>query len=225
MTLADRLRHWLNVRITRHLENARRRELARGPREQMHGITVVTYRARAEHARSVLDRVRAALELVARHDPGSLDAMRERFAHVQVVATLGTANAEYRHGERLCVLSGEYVERESTQPARLAMTLVHELTHARHLGRARRVPLSTAQAEWLCIGAELAFIKKVPGTGHLRRAANERLARRADFYERPAQAERLLQYVRSTNVPRWVRWLLLRVLAPGVARVARRSRR
>jgi hypothetical protein len=218
--MPGRLRRWIFRWMTRRIESSRRRDLARGPREQMHGLTVVAYRCSAERARAILDWVRAALDLIARHDPGSLSAMRDHFAHVQVVDILGPLNAQYWHEERLCRLSGEYVQRDDTVPGRLAMTLVHELTHARHRNRARPGRLSVAQEEWLCIGAELAFIKKVPGSERLQRAARQRLERRPEFYARPAQAERVLEYVRSSGMPRWCRWIFQRLWGPMLARIA-----
>lgn len=201
------LRRWIARFVDWRLETIRRRSLAHGPREQMHGLTVVTYPSDAGHARALLDRVRAALDLVARHDPKSLASMRDHFDHVQVFYTLGAFNAQYLHAERLCLLSGEYVERESTEPARLAMTLIHELTHARHLSRPNPQPLSVAQAEWLSIGAELAFVKKVPGTARLQNAARKRLERRPDFYERPAQKQRDAEFIHRQNLPRWMMWI------------------
>lgn len=207
----NRLRRWLVRHADRELERMQRHELAHGPREQMHGITVVMFTADAERTRAMMDRVRAALDLVARYDMKSLTSMRAHFDHIQISSSVPVANAQYLHTQRLCTLSAEYLERESTEPARLAMTLVHELTHARHFSREKAVKLSLPQAEWLCIGAELAFIRKVPGTGHLERAARRRLERPPDFYGRRAQAERELEYIYEQKLPRWFMWILERL--------------
>ena len=209
--MSQRLRHWIVRRIDAALEKSRRQELARGPREVMHGVPVVVFRDEAPRERALLDRVRAALDLVARHDAKSLAAIVDHFDHIQVLSTLGVPNAQYLHAERLCVLSAEYLERDTTEAARLAMTLVHELTHARQLSRDRPVKMSVAQAEWLCIGAELAFVRKVPGTEHLQRAARKRLERRPDFYARPADKEREAEYIRAQNFPRWWMWMMERL--------------
>lgn len=205
-----RLRRWIVRRIDASLERARRHDLAHGPREVMHGVTVVAF-ADGERSRALLDRVRAALDLVARHDPKSLAGIADHFDHIQVLSTLGVANAQYLHAERLCLLSAEYLERPGTEPARLAMSLVHELTHARHFSRAKPAAMSLAQAEWLCIGAELAFVRKVPGTAHLQQAARKRLERRADFYARPAEMEREAEFIHAQKLPRWFVWLLERL--------------
>lgn len=200
------------------MERMQRHDLAHGPREQIQGITVVTFTADAERTRATMDRVRAALDLIARYDAKSLAALRAHFDHIQVSSLIGPANAQYLHAQRLCTLSAEYLDRESTEPARLAMTLVHELTHARHCSREKAVKLSLAQTEWLCIGAELAFIRKVPGTGHLERAARRRLERRPDFYGRRARVERELEYFREQKLPRWFLWILERLAGHRLAR-------
>lgn len=206
-----RLRRWIVRRIDASLETSRRQELARGPREVMHGVPVVVFRDDAARVRARMDRVRAALELVARHDPKSLAGMADHFDHVQVLSTLGVPNAQYLHGERLCLLSAAYLDRPETEPARLAMTLVHEFTHARHLSRGGGATMSLAQQEWLCIGAELAFVRKVPGTEPLRRAARKRLERRPDFYDRPAEKQREADFIHAQRLPRWFVWMMERL--------------
>jgi hypothetical protein len=207
----DRLRRWIVRRIDASLENTRRKELAHGPREVMHGVPVVAFKDDAKRTRALLDRARAALDLVARHDPRALAGIVDHFDHIQVICTLGPSNAQYVHAERRCLLSAEYLERPGTEPARLAMTLVHELTHARHISRGKGADLSLAQAEWLCIGAELAFARKVPGTEHLRQAARKRLERRTDFYARPAEREREADFIHAQKLPRWVVWMMERM--------------
>lgn len=211
-----RLRYWIIRRIDGFLETSRRQELARGPREVMHGVPVVVFRDKAERVRARMDRVRAALDLVARHDATSLAALVDHFGHIQVLSTLGAPNAQYLHAERLCLLSAEYLERDTTEPARLAMTLIHELAHARQLGRDKPAAMPPAQAEWLSIGAELAFARKVPGTEPLQRAARKRLERRPDFYARPAEKEREAEFIHAQRLPRWFVWMLERFSGQGL---------
>lgn len=208
---------WMHRRLDQLETWLRRSELRKGTRANAHGISVVIYRTNADQTRISMEKVHAALELIARHDPRSLEGMRSHFDTILVWYGLDAANAGYLHSERLCMLSFRYVEKESTEPARLAMTLVHELTHARHFSRGR--PLRGAHAEWLCIGAELAFIKKVPGTEHLRVAAARRLERRPDFYSAAADTERQLADLEAGGA-RWSA-ALLRYLQRRQARAGR----
>lgn len=198
----------------RFVEYTRRWELANGPREVVHGVTVVAFRDEAAGEVALLDKVRAALELIARHDPDSLQGIRDHFDHVQVVYTLGIYAAECRAAERLCLLGGDYLAEEGTTPEAVAMVLVHELTHARHLARPGGRELSVPQAEWLCIGAELAFIRGVPGTERLQRDAEQRLERRPDFYGPEARRERARRLLHE-QVPRPLTWLLERLAGAG----------
>lgn len=179
---------WLNRRIRQVEAWARRTELRKGTRVELHGVAFVLERGDAAAYRVCREKVQAALELVARHDPRSLEAMRGHFSGILVWNGVHAANGSYLHPERLCMLNSRYVRAEGTEPARIAMTLIHELTHAKHFSRGR--PLAGVHAEWLCIGAELAFIRKVPGTEHLRRGAARRLERRPDFYSREAETQR-----------------------------------
>ncbi|HEU4880979.1 MAG TPA: hypothetical protein VFT45_02005 [Longimicrobium sp.] len=206
--LGQRFFAWLARRMSQLEGWARRTELRKGTRVDVHGLAVVMHEADPVHSRACLDKVTAALDVVAEYDPRSLEAMRSHFSAILVWSWMVAANGSYLHSERLCMLWCDYVEDEDTEPARIAMTLIHELTHAKHARRARRGrPMDRAQAEWLCIGAELAFIRKVPETEHLRRAAAARLERRADFYSPAATAERKLEHLEDTGGRRWAAFL------------------
>ncbi|HYR07351.1 MAG TPA: hypothetical protein VEQ60_06275 [Longimicrobium sp.] len=195
---------WLGRRMKQWEAWVRSTELRKGTRENIHGLEVVIHRTDAACTRARLDKVRAALDVVARHDPRSLEAMRTHFSAILVWRWMVGANGSYLHSERLCTLYCDYVGDADTEPARIAMTLIHELTHAKHDSRApRRQPMSREHAEWLCIGAELAFIKKVPGTEHLRQAAERRLERRPQFYSRAADLERQIEQLEAAGGHRW----------------------
>ncbi|MEW5927309.1 MAG: hypothetical protein AB1941_07490 [Gemmatimonadota bacterium] len=152
-----------------------------------------------------LDKVRAALDVIAEHDPDRLRELRERFDVVLIWYGPAPAAGSYLHSRRLCELNCEYVEKAETEPARVAMTLVHELAHARLMSTADpRRPMSLPQAEWLCIGAEVAFAKKLPGAEHLVSAAQRRLDRRPEFYSPEAHAQRTLEALRALSPPGWL---------------------
>lgn len=191
---------WMQRRTARVQAWLRESELREGTRAEVHGVTVVIERGEAAESGLLLEKVQAALDLVARHDPRSLEAMRGHFSGILVWYGLNAANGSYLHSERLCMLYTRYVKAERTEPARIAMTLIHELTHAKHFSRGR--PMVGVNAEWLCIGAELAFIRKVPGTDHLRDAAAGRLERRPEFYSREAKMEREIEDMEARGA-RW----------------------
>lgn len=191
----------------------RRVVMRRSARHDLHGLTVVMHRAGRDHMDACVAKVRVALDLLDEYDPEKLEEMRARFDYVLIWPYLAASNGAYLHSERACELNCEYVEKESTAPARVAMTLVHEVTHARQFARHNpKRPMSRPQAEWLCIGAEIAFAGKVPGTEHLIAAARRRMERRPEFYSRRADAERALAELRKGGVaPRWLLRLMKRM--------------
>jgi hypothetical protein len=142
--------------------------LRRGLRSEHRGVPLVMHRAGPDHVRACLEKVRAALDLIAEHDADRLTELRERFKSVLIWYGPAPANGSYLHSQRLCELNCEYVEKAEIEPTRVAMTLVHELTHARLMETADpKRPMSIPQAEWLCIGSEVAFAKKLPDAEHL----------------------------------------------------------
>jgi hypothetical protein len=163
------------------------------------------HRAGPGHVQACLEKVRAALDVIAEHDPDRLTELRERFDQVLIWYGPAPANGSYLHSQRLCELNCEYVEKAEIEPARVAMTLVHELTHARLMGTADPTrPMSVPQAEWLCIGSEVAFAKRLPGAEHLVSAAQRRMERRPQFYSPEAHAERTLENLRALSPPGWL---------------------
>lgn len=153
---------WLGRRVKQWEARTRRTELREGTREDVHGLAVVIHRTDAASARARLDKVRAALDVIARHDPPSLEAMRTHFSAILVWDWMVAANGSYLHSERLCTLYCDYVANENTEPARIAMTLIHELAHARHSSRTRRQPMSWGHAAVHWRGAGL----HQEGAGH-----------------------------------------------------------
>lgn len=138
-------------------------------------------------------RIGEALQLFQKHSPA-------RFAHFQRdirrlwVMGLPTARGSYVHDHAMCVLDYDYVIGANTGVEELALTLVHEGTHA----RLRRRGFGYDEAirgriERICIRSELSVAQRLPNGAPLIEPREERLqwpdsewsddTRRRDNYE------------------------------------------
>src|SRR5713101_80933 len=102
-----------------------------------------------------------ALSLLAQYAPVRLAALRRDLPRILIGPSHDLAQCIY--GASMCHLSFEYVTDPQTTPTRLAMTLVHEGTHARLLRaglpykeRFRR------RVERLCVLSEIIFARRLP---------------------------------------------------------------
>ncbi len=131
------------------------------PRKSVRGVELVDTTGRTISAAA--NTVEAALRLIAQVDPIRFARLRLDLKHV-VLATHG--GPEYTHVTRSCLLSASDVQRQS--PERVAMTLVHEATHARlsRAGFARAWSLR-CRLELRCVHEEIAFAMRIPGTESL----------------------------------------------------------
>ncbi len=133
----------------------------------------------------------AALELLQRHAPTRLAALRRDLPRIWVGPTHSLAKCIY--GASMCLLRFEYVTDDHTTPRQLAMTLVHEGMHARLLRadipydeRCRR------RVERLCVLAEVIFARRLPDARADVSDAEERLDRSDEFWSDAARDQRAL---------------------------------
>jgi hypothetical protein len=102
----------------------------------------------------------------------------------------------------MCVLDFEYVTAPGTRTEEIALTLVHEGTHARlrRLGFGYAEPLR-ARIERLCIGSELVVSRRLPGCDDLAAEAAERLQWEAATWSDARTRERHLHALRELGWP------------------------
>ncbi len=189
----------------RWTDRHRQREFENGTRASIHGVIVVVHRADAAHTEACLAKVRAALDLLAEHTPDRVSQIRERLSSVFVWYGLLAAIGTYRHSTRMCELDCDYVESDSTTPAEVALTLVHEATHARLFSRDSNRRMTTAQAEWLCISAEVAVARRLPDSERLVTDAKRRLERPPETYSQSAAAARKLADLERRVPYQWMK--------------------
>jgi hypothetical protein len=120
------------------------------------------------------NKVSEALRLIAIHDPRRFAKLTRDVRRIWVGATYN--RGEWLSKLRMCVLRFEYVVSPDTSPARLALILVHEATHARldRLG-CTYAEKDRAEVERICVRAEIALAERLPDGAPLAENARGRL--------------------------------------------------
>lgn len=132
--------------------------ILRVSRHAVRGIEVVSI-AETQNLWRAISGLANALELIAVHDPLRFERMRHDLRRILLSDGVGP---EYISSIGACLLSVAFVENCST--LQLALTLVHEATHAR-LSRAGigRAPAKRDRLEGVCINAEHRFGERLQG--------------------------------------------------------------
>jgi len=183
----------------------------------------VAFADRAERA-TIDTRLNMALALVKEHSP-------TRFAYLQrdlprlLVTNIADAAAMCCHESGMCVLDSECVTRAASSPSSLALSLVHEGTHAR-IARAgiRYSEEHRGRIERLCFTAEIVVARRLTdGAQHIPHL--ERWLQAPDgYFSNEAQRGRSLRELEQIGpVARWLARVLravTRILGRGAARAA-----
>ena len=109
-----------------------------------------------------LQRVRAAVDLLAEHAPAQVGHMRHRMPRI-FIGRLAGRLATWNEALGACVLSAEWVADKDTRPEEIASTLVHEVTHARLWAAGFRYHEAVrARIERVCFLAERNWARRLP---------------------------------------------------------------
>jgi hypothetical protein len=173
--------------------------VAISPRRTVGDIEIVDARENAEE-RPVFEKVEAALQLIADHDPNRRARIGRDLRRVVVMSHTGP---EYWPELRACILSERVVEKDSELG--VATAVVHEATHARLWRLGIRYSSSIrGRVEALCTRAELAFLRRVPGTEHFQEKLQRR---RAQWWTDEALTDRYTSRLEEAGAPRWLIWI------------------
>ena len=140
----------------------------------------------------VAAKISDAVDLLSRYSPVRLNHLERDLPRIAVTATHHRGQCLF--GVGICVLQAEFVMAGTTDPARVAMLLVHEGTHARLIragfdySEGRR-----ARIERICIRAELFVARRIPEAQHLVTDAEKRLNRPDEFWSDAAFRARDVQ--------------------------------
>lgn len=150
--------------------------------------------------------VRGALALLAEHEPMTLEDARRLLRGIFVCQSeTGGAVARYVRRDQLIVLNPVYLEGDWVDPVWTAMTLAHEIMHARvfeagiqgHQGRVER----------LCYKRAVVFGKRCGASKRLMEWAREEMERAETMDVGPITARRWIEEAQSTELPRLYRWI------------------
>jgi hypothetical protein len=109
----------------------------------------------------------------------------------------------------MCIIDCEYLISKELLPEELAMTIVHETTHANlHRHGFDYDPAKRSQIERICVRAEIAFAKRLPGGASLAQAATARLDYGETFWSEEEFLQRGLKALHTLNIPTWfINWI------------------
>ena len=133
---------------------------ASSERRRIHGVEVwIVNDGQFATTEALFDKIAAALDLVARHTPWRLGAMRRDFARILLLRQDG-CRALFDE-MRNCSLDTYFVA--TFAAGQVASSIVHEGVHARLRGGGRVIPRDLiAWEERLCRKAELGFGLRLP---------------------------------------------------------------
>jgi hypothetical protein len=125
-------------------------------------------RDRKNEREITLRRVEEALRLIKLYDPLSYSRIIRDLKRIWV-NLVPHYNAWYLHPLQACVLDGRYVLSETTTLEQIALTIIHEATHA----RLERCGIDydeklRQRIEAVCLRREFAFVAKLPNGAKLR---------------------------------------------------------
>lgn len=169
------------------------------PRDDAHGFEINCF---LDDASASLRRLRAGLDFVAAIDPVRFRRIQLDLPRFMLVPVGGLG---YNPHLRACVLSAPYIDRVPEDV--LALTIVHEATHARlhRAGIAYRAQL-IERVERCCVRSEIAFARRVPGGESLARYAEEKLQH--DWWTPEKRAQRLERELNELEMPGWYKRLI-----------------
>lgn len=168
---------------------------------QLHDVEVRAFASNTE-SQAARNQLARALELIESSDPMRMRRLRRDLRGILLTST---GAGSFLPALRICQLGMGYALR--VQPEELAMTVVHEATHARlfQLGCGYR-SVDREVIERICVEAEIRFARKLPGSEALAAKAEALLQRR--WWTEEAALTSAHTSLRQLEVPEW----LLRVL-------------
>ena len=149
-------------------------------RLNLSGLTFYVHDASPEFISNASAKLETAVALLNKYDAVRFRRIcRELRNGIIVFPTRGTARAEYHRDVDVCLLRSDYVL--TAHPGFIALSIVHEATHARMRHLSHATPERRAKMEQICIAAQIAFASRVPGVSATIEALRNRQSRVSDF--------------------------------------------
>jgi hypothetical protein len=172
-----------------------------GPRQRCLGIEVADLTDGEDDSTPYFAKVTSALEIIAQYQPKRLDRIRR---DLRFIVIFNQQAGSYWHDLRACVLPHDII---AMNTERVAVSIVHEATHARL--HARGIPYDLplrARVEGVCINEEVSLLRFLAN-------GSERAAARLALLETPWWTEEQLReraiYSLNMYAPPWLARLII----------------
>lgn len=167
------------------------------PTARVDGFQIVTLAGPASELAEVAEPIKNALRVIREHAPRRFARLRLDVRRFVVVSVTGP---EYIPSIRACMLSGSYVKTSTAES--LAMTIVHEATHARLSAVGiRYTPGMRDRIERRCVREEVAFAEALPDGEELATRALAKLEN--PWWSEEQELERRISQLRELGRPEW----------------------
>jgi hypothetical protein len=114
---------------------------------------------------------------------------------------------------QMCILDRDYFCRDDVSASRMALTIVHEATHARLCNlKIKYTEDIRDRVEQICIKSEIAFAKRLPDGQKLVEMAESKLKRPKSFYTDAQLQQRNLDALAALRKKTWVARILYPIL-------------
>jgi hypothetical protein len=178
------------------------------------GIVVGTLAETGEHQTIVFDKVERALHLIEFYDVRRFVQIQQNIKSIFIFGD-PTARGRWHQELQMCELDEVFVRDEETSVAQIASVIVHETTHARlmRFGFGYEEP-KRVRIEHICFSAQRAFVRRLPNADELLTEIEETKSYYDEAYFSDAgQRDSNLEGLRTLGVPRWVVWLLAKLIS------------
>ena len=174
------------------------------------GIPVGSLFPSAAEKHTAIPKVVAALLRIREVDPRRFERIQRQVARIQLLGSRLVALGSWYNALSMIMLAGDWVEAASTSPDRIALTIVHEATHARlmRFGYAEDI---RARIERICNYQELVFASRIAGASELIASARRAMDTDPSGFTSEDHRQRSLKALATLGVPKWIIRLLDRV--------------
>jgi hypothetical protein len=171
---------------------------------RIEGIWVGAFSGKFEE-QALLDRVSAALYLMAETDPRRYQKVRRYLGRVLIGALPGRL-AHYVHKWRLCQLDDSFVMDLATTGGEIASTIIHEATHARIRQRGIRYQVDRRREEHICLGEERVFLSSLPDSARAVERLEHLRSKDTLFWEQSGDRTRAAsaKALADLGLPQWL---------------------
>jgi hypothetical protein len=161
---------------------------------------------------AVFSKIDQALNLISEFDPRRFLQIRRDVKKIWVSAAQ-PGIAKWMDELQMCVLDRDYFCRDNVSASRMALSIVHEATHARlNKLKVKYTEDIRDRVERICIKSEIAFAKRLPDGQKLVEMAESKLKRPKSFYTNAQFQQRNLDALAELRKKTWLARILYPIL-------------